>query len=95
MLDQPGFLGDPSENVGLARVLRSFFRPVMVRDLQQNPHCSLPFFGIVLCLGQFGDVVRGVTQGDQLFALVRFYRLGQRTVPPGFPTVRQPRQPGR
>ena len=34
--------------------------PVMFGNQQQRLHRGLPFFGIVFCLGQFGDVKRGV-----------------------------------
>ena len=35
-------------------------------------HCGLPFVGIVLSLGQFGDVEGRVAQGDQLAPAGRF-----------------------
>ena len=35
-------------------------RPVMFGDEQQGLHRVLPFVGVVLCLGQFGDVFCGV-----------------------------------
>jgi len=31
---------------------------------QMRLHCGLPFFGIVFCLGQLGDVERGVAERD-------------------------------
>jgi hypothetical protein len=42
---------------------------------------ALPFFGVVFYLRRFGDVERGVAQGDQLLALGQFDRLGKWTVP--------------
>jgi hypothetical protein len=33
--------------------------PVMFCNLQQRLRRDLPFFGVVLCLGQLGDVERG------------------------------------
>jgi hypothetical protein len=32
----------------------------------RNLHRGLPFFSIVFCLGQFGDVLRGVAERDEL-----------------------------
>jgi len=40
-------------------------RAVMFRNQQERHHRGLPFFGIVLCLRQFGDVERGVAKRDQ------------------------------
>jgi hypothetical protein len=34
---------------------------------KKRVHRGLPFFGVVLCLGQLGDVERRVAQGDQTF----------------------------
>ncbi|WP_363331180.1 hypothetical protein [Bradyrhizobium sp.] len=38
--------------------------PVMFRDQYQRLHRGLPFIGIVFCLGQLGDVERGVAKRD-------------------------------
>jgi len=40
--------------------------PVIFYNQQQRFHRCLPFFGIVLCLGQFGDVGTGVLQRGEL-----------------------------
>ena len=40
-------------------------RPVMLGNQQQRLHRDLPFFGIVFCLGQLGDVEGGVAERDQ------------------------------
>jgi hypothetical protein len=40
----------------------------MFRNQQQRLHRCLPFFGVVFCFGELGDVERGVAQGRQLFA---------------------------
>jgi hypothetical protein len=40
----------------------------MFRNQQERRHCGLPFFGIVFCLGQFGDVERGVPERDHQLA---------------------------
>jgi hypothetical protein len=42
--------------------------PVMLHDQQQRLHRGLPFVGVVLCPGQFGDVFCGVAEGDQVLA---------------------------
>ena len=42
-------------------------RAVMCCNQQQRLHRGLPFFGIVFCLRQFRDVLRGVTECDQRF----------------------------
>ena len=55
--------------------------PAMLRNQQKSLHRGLPFFGIVLCLEQFRDVVSGVAQGDQLLALGQFDMLGKWAVP--------------
>jgi hypothetical protein len=43
--------------------------PVLLSDQEQRLHRSLPFIGLVFCLGQLGDVVCGVAQGHQRLAL--------------------------
>jgi hypothetical protein len=53
----------------------------MFRDLQQNLHCGLPFSGIVLCLGQFGDVPRGVAKRDQRFPARQYDRIEKPLIP--------------
>lgn len=40
--------------------------PVTFRDQHQRLHRGLPFVDVVFCLGQFGDVERGVAQREQL-----------------------------
>jgi hypothetical protein len=55
--------------------------PIMFSNQHESCHCSLPFFGIVFCLRQLGDVERRVAQGDELLALGQFDRLGKWTVP--------------
>jgi hypothetical protein len=35
-------------------------------SVRGNLHRGLPFFGIVFCLGQFSDVLRGVAERDHL-----------------------------
>ena len=50
---------------------REHGRPVMLCDQQQRLHRGLPFRDIVFCLGQFGDVERGVAERDQRLALRR------------------------
>lgn len=40
--------------------------PILFCNEQQRVHGGLPFFGIVFCLRQLGDVERGVAEGDQL-----------------------------
>jgi hypothetical protein len=35
-------------------------------SVRGNLHRGLPFFGIVFCLGQFSDVLRGVAERDDL-----------------------------
>ena len=42
----------------------------MFRNQQQRLHRCLPFFGIVLCLRQFGDVERGVLTGDEVDTVI-------------------------
>jgi hypothetical protein len=38
--------------------------PVMFGDVQSHLRRGLPFVGVVLCLGLFGDVERGVAARD-------------------------------
>jgi hypothetical protein len=63
--------------------MREHRSPVMFYDQQESLHRCLPLIGIVFCLGQFGDVVRGVAQCDHLLAARQFDRLGKWTVPRG------------
>jgi hypothetical protein len=44
-------------------------------------HRGLPFRGIVFGLGQFGDVERGVAQGDQRFPARQYDRIGKPLIP--------------
>jgi hypothetical protein len=39
--------------------------PAIFCNRQRRLHCGLPFLGIVFCLGQFPDVLRGVADRDQ------------------------------
>jgi hypothetical protein len=55
--------------------------PVMFYDQQENQHRGLSFFGIVLCLWQFGDVVRGVPQCDQRFPARQYDRIEKLLIP--------------
>jgi hypothetical protein len=55
--------------------------PVMFRDLQQNLRCGLPLFGIVLCLGQFGDVLRGVAEDEQRLPARQYDRIEKLLIP--------------
>jgi hypothetical protein len=41
--------------------------PVMFCNQQQRLHRSLPFFGVVFCIGQFGDVERCVAERGEPF----------------------------
>jgi hypothetical protein len=53
----------------------------MFCDQQESLHCGLPFFGIVFCLGQFGDVRGGVTERDQRFPAGRRDRIEKLLIP--------------
>jgi hypothetical protein len=60
--------------IGMNENLRDWQTPVLAASVREqltnhSAHRGLPFFGIVYCLGQLGDVERGVAQGRQLFAL--------------------------
>jgi hypothetical protein len=55
--------------------------PVMFGDQQPRLHGGLPLVGVVLCLGQFGDVFCGVAERDQLFAARQHDRIEKRLIP--------------
>jgi hypothetical protein len=63
-------------------------------SIRGNLHRGLPFFGIVFCLGQFSDVLRGVAERDELATSGKHDRIKKtvhpktQTLPP--PTLRQP-----
>ena len=46
-----------------------------------NPHRGLPFFGIVFCLGQFSDVLRGVAERDELATSGKHDRIEKPFIP--------------
>jgi hypothetical protein len=60
---------------------REHRRPVTFCNQHQRCHCSLPFFGIVLCLRQFRDVERGIAEGDQSFAARQHNRIKELLIP--------------
>jgi len=55
--------------------------PVMLGNQYQRLHRGLPFVGIVLGLGQLGDVERGVAERDQRLAARQYYRIEKLLIP--------------
>jgi hypothetical protein len=55
--------------------------PVMFYDQQQRLHRGLPFVGVVLCLGQFGDLERGVAERHQRFPTLQRGRVEKPLIP--------------
>jgi len=53
----------------------------MFCDQRESLHCGLPFFGIVFCLGQFGDVDRRVAERDQRFSARQYDRIEKLLIP--------------
>jgi hypothetical protein len=54
----------------------------MFRNQQQRLHCGLRFFGVVFGLGQFGDLARGVAEGDERrFPARQYDRIKKALVP--------------
>ena len=58
-------------------------------SLRGNLHRGLPFFGIVFCLGQFSDVLRGVAEHDDLATSGKHDRI-KKTVHPETQTLPPP-----
>jgi hypothetical protein len=53
----------------------------MFCDQQWRFHPVLPFVGIVLCLGQFGNVFRSVAECDQRFPARQYDRIEKPLIP--------------
>jgi hypothetical protein len=53
----------------------------MFYDQQQRLHRGLPFVGVVLCLGQFGDLERGVAERHQRFPTLQHDRVEKPLIP--------------
>jgi hypothetical protein len=47
----------------------------MFGNQQERQHRGLPFFGIVFCLRQLGDVERGVAERDQRLPARQYDRI--------------------
>jgi len=50
-------------------------------SVRGNLHRGLPFFGIVFCLGQFSDVLRGVAERDELATSGKHDRIEKPSIP--------------
>ena len=50
-------------------------------SIRGNLHRGLPFFGIVFCLGQFSDVLRGVAERDDLATSGKHDRIEKPFIP--------------
>jgi hypothetical protein len=55
--------------------------PVKCGNQQERLHRGLPFFGIVFCLGQFSNALRGVTECDQRLSAWHHDRIEKPLIP--------------